>query len=261
MEEVMKRPLLFRTLFLALFTLTVAACGLLESDPAGDPNSPVGGNTDLEDTRPGGRHVAFPELGSWLPYELTPKDSVYIKSRNGGIVTVDFNVTFDTAFTMRLDTLLGTQGLPNDTKMQILDAYLAQYGATIDTSNKKHMIIHAEPKFRVSSEGIQDFVASKGDESKPFTIIKYNMNVGDTWSFTRSDGVKVTRKVTYHSTTDDYEVVFWRLKVFKTEQVQTNDPLLSKIVWVTNHKYGLVGIHLFDKTGKEIPIKVAPPSL
>lgn len=256
----MKRSI-YKVFLTLVMSALIGSCGLLESDPADDPNSPVGGNTELEDTKPGGRHSAYPDLGDWIPYDLIPRDSVIIKSRNGGVVTVDFNVTFDTAFTKKLDTLLGTQGLPNDAKLQILDAYLAQYGATIDTSNKNRMIIHAEPKFRVSSEGIQDFVASKGDESKPFTIIKYNMNVGDTWSFTRSDGVKVTRKVTYHSTTDDYEVVFWRLKVFKTEQVQENDPLLSKIVWVTNHKYGLVGVHIFDKTGKEIPIKVAPPSL
>jgi hypothetical protein len=255
----MKR--IFATAFLTLAVSTmIGSCGLLESDPA-DPNDPVGGNTELEDTKPGARHSAYPDLGDWLPDELTPRDSIIIKSRNNGVVVVDFNVTFDTAFTLRLDTLLGTTGLPDDAKKSLIDTYLAQYGATLDTTNKDRMIIHAEPKFRVSSEGIQDFVASKGDESKPFTIIKYNMNVGDSWSFTRSDGVKITRKVVYHSTTDDYEVIFWRLKVFKTEQVQENDPLLSKIVWVTNHKYGLVGVHIFDKAGKEIPITIAPPSL
>jgi len=241
----------------------IAGCGLVDSDdPASaDPNSPVGGNTILEDTEPGARHSAYPDLGAWLADELTPRDSVYVKSRNNGVVVMDVNVMFDTNFTKKLDTVLGTSPLPDNAKKAIIDAYLAQYGATLDTTDKNNMVIHAEPKFRVSSEGIQDFVNSQGDETKPFTIIKYNMKVGDTWSFKRPDGTVVTRKVVHHSTDNDYEVIFWRLKVFKTEQTQTNDPLLSKIVWVTNHKYGLVGIHIFDKEGKEIPITIAPPSL
>jgi hypothetical protein len=243
--------------------LTMSACGLVEGDdPADtDPNSPVGGETVLEDTEPGSRHSAYPELDEWLPDEFTPRDSIIVKSRNNGVVVMDVNVMFDTNFTLRLDTLLGTTPLPNDAKKAIIDSYLAQYGATLDTTDKNNMVIHAEPKFRVTSQGIQDFVNSRGDESKPFTIIKYDMKVGDTWSFKRSDGTVVTRKVVHHSTVDDYEVIWWRLKVFKTEQTQTNDPLLSKIVWVTNHKYGLVGIHIFDKDGREIPITIAPPSL
>mgnify|MGYP001627146471 CR=1 FL=1 len=250
-----------KRLALLIIAALIASCSS-GNDPAGDDfNTPVGGNTVLEDTEPGARYSAYPDLSGLFPDGIEPRDSVSIKSRSNGVVTVDFNVIFDTNFTLRLDTVLGTSSLPDQAKKAILDAYLAQYGASLDTTDKNRMVIHAEPKFRVSSEGIQDFVNSNGDESKPFTIIKYNMNVGDTWTFKRADGSTVTRKVVYHSTTDDYEVIWWRLKVFKTEQTQTNDPLLSKIVWVTNHKYGLVGIHIFDKEGKEIPIKVAPPSL
>jgi len=34
-------------------------------------------------------------------------------------------------------------------------------------------------KLKITSDGIQDFVHSKGDESKPFTIMKYSAKLGD----------------------------------------------------------------------------------
>ncbi|MBK7033369.1 MAG: hypothetical protein IPH49_08910 [Ignavibacteria bacterium] len=161
----MKR--IFASAFLTLtVSVLIGSCGLTESDPA-DPNDPVGGNTELEDTKPGARHSAYPDLGDWLPYDMVPRDSIIIKSRNNGVVVVDFNVTFDTAFTLRLDTMLGTTILPDNAKKSLIDTYLAQYGATLDTTNKDRMIIHAEPKFRVTSEGIQDFVASKEMNPNP----------------------------------------------------------------------------------------------
>ena len=117
-----------------------------------------------------------------------------------------------------------------------------------------------EAKLKVTAEGIQEFVSSKGDLSKPFTIVKYNANVGDKYEFTNSDGVKITRTVTYKSTTDDYQVGFWYLKVIKVEETR-EDPLTEKITYITNHKFGLVGVLLEPKAGKDIRVSVFPPTL
>lgn len=236
---------------------TIMACGT--TDPADNDPNVLAGETELEITEPGQRWGGSGSSGSWYSGESL-RDSVIVKSRSGGIVTFDFNLTFDTTFTKSLDTMLGTSILPETTKKSILTTYLERYGATLDTTDKSRMKIHAEPRFKVTSDGIQDFLTSGDNLSRPFTIIKYSMKVGDSWTFTRDDGVVVSRKVIHHSSVEDYDVGFWSLKVFKTEQTQ-QDPLVPRIVWVTNHKFGLVGVHFFTVDNREIRVTVWPPTL
>jgi len=106
----------------------------------------------------------------------------------------------------------------------------------------------------------RDFPCAVPEFSKPFTIVKYNANVGDKYEFTSSNGMKITRTVTYKSTTDDYQVGFWYLKVIKVEETR-EDPLMEKITYITNHKFGLVGVLLEPKAGKDIRVTVFPPTL
>jgi len=250
----------FRLFAVSLFmSLTVASCGLLESD-AQDPNE-IGGETNLEMTEVGQKFDVYADLYDFIPDGYIWEDSIIVTKRSSGVVTMDVNLRFEEKVIYTLDSLFGTQNLPRESKLAILDAVLEKYGATIDTSEKGFIRIHAEPKFKITSEGIQEYVNSNGDQSKPFTIIKYNAKVGDKYTFKRSDGTTITRTVTYHSTDDDYEVGFWLLKVFKTEEVVPNDPLFQKIIYVTNHKYGTVGAHIFTKDGKEIRLGIWPPTL
>ena len=249
---------LFAVLLLAI---VVPSCGLLDSTEEG-PND-LNGNSNIELTDVGQEFGASLSLSQLFPngWKYDYKDSNVVTRRENGITTVSVNLDASFDLVHEFDTLLGTQDLPQAAKLEVVNWILDTYGATIDLSTPNRLKIKADVKVKVTDQGIQEFMASKGDLSKPFTIIKYNMNVGDSWSFTDSKGVTTRRTVTYHSTTDDYPVAFWRMKVFKTESVVDNDPLLEKIVYVTNHKYGLVGIHLFTKSGKEIPVTVLPPTL
>lgn len=251
-----------RLLFLTLLvSVVLPSCGLLESTDEG-PND-LNGNTDLDLTDVGNHWGASINLARLFPNGWTYdyKDSNVVTKRENGITTVSVNLDASFDLVHEFDTLLGTQDLPQAAKMEVVNWILDRYGATIDLSTPNRLKIKAEVKVKVTDQGIQEFMSSKGDLSKPFTVIKYNMNVGDNWSFTDSKGVTTRRTVTYHSSTDDYPVGFWNLKVYKTESVVDNDPVLQKIVYVTNHKFGLVGIHLFTKTGKEIPVTVFPPTL
>lgn len=251
-----------RLLFLALLVSAVLpSCGLLDSSEEG-PND-LNGNTDLEITDVGQDWGVSIDLGRLFPngWKYDYKDSNTVTKRENGITTVSVNLDASFDLVHEFDTLLGTQDLPQAAKLEVVNWILDRYGATIDVTTPNRLKIHADVKVKVTDQGIQEFIASKSDLSKPFTVIKYSMNVGDSWSFTDSKGVTTRRTVTYHSTTDDYPVGFWNLKVFKTESVVDGDPVLQKIVYVTNHKFGLVGIHLFTKTGKEIPLTVFPPTL
>lgn len=219
-------------------------------------NDKLTGETDLSFTKPGYSFVTFFNLSEWFPnQDESVRDTVTVLENVNGDVTLDFRLTIDTNFTLALDTMLGTTALSTEMKRAIIDTYLGRYGATLDTTDKDNMRITARPQLRVTSEGIQDYISSRGNTSQPFTIIRYSMKVGDSWSFVTPEGTTLSRRVVHHSSEEDYWVGFLGLKVFKTEETTPDDPLVEKIVWVTNHKFGLVGIHLHLKNGKEVPIK------
>ncbi|PLX31601.1 MAG: hypothetical protein C0600_05125 [Ignavibacteria bacterium] len=248
-----------RVFFLAVLSaLVFIGISCSEDDPTG-PND-LGGDPNLELTNVGQKFpvsVSVPGTSSVLR-ELG--DSIVITENDGGIVTMHAVFTFDTAFVRGLQEELGISALPETMKRSILDTYVDRYGGVIDSTDRDAITLTAGAKLKITSEGIQEYISSKGDLSRPFTVVKYDMNVGDSWNFTDDDGVTITRTVTSKSTTDDYEVGFWMLKVIKVEETK-EDPLLEKITYVTNHKYGLVGMHYQTKTGQEIDVTVFPPTL
>jgi hypothetical protein len=95
-------------------------------------------------------------------------------------------------------------------------------------------------KFQVTKEG----VASKID-AFPGTIVKYDSKVGD--KYTVVPGVE--REVTYKSTDDDYPYGFMYIKVLKVEEPSGLIPGVSKIVYIANHKFGIVGLELTTDDG------------
>ena len=111
--------------------------------------------------------------GGYNPGLDRMKDSVVITRNDNGIVTTHVQIGFDSLFVVGLDSALGISAYPQSVKRAILDTYLKRYGATIDTADKQAMKASFDLKMKVTSEGIQEFVNSKGDLSKPFTIVKY----------------------------------------------------------------------------------------
>ena len=90
-------------------------------------------------------------------------------------------------------------------------------------------------KFKVTTEGIE----SK-NSSYPGIIVKYDSKVGDTYS--AGSGAK--RKVISKSTDDDYPYVFFNIKVIKVEESPSAFPGVKKIVYIANHRFGIVGLEL-----------------
>ena len=237
----------------ALIIFFAAGC----DENSTDPNS-IGGDTDIALTEPGS------EFGVYLSMEgdetgalSNIDDSCFISENKNGIVTMKCRFTTDEETLKEIDTLLGTQSVPEDIKHQVVDELLARFGAVLDTSDKQNIRLDVTLKGKVTSEGIQDFMYSGGDESKPFTLVKYNAKVGDKYEFTDSDGAKITRNVVYKSTDDEFELGFILIKVIKIEEKQ-NDPLINKITYIANHKFGLVGVQLDMKNGKSVLGKVFP---
>ncbi len=240
---------------LIFFLFHVSGC----SENSLGPNE-IGGEPNLDLTREGGVFGISLGTDSSIPGLDNLRDSIYISKNNNGIVTMRVRAVFDTVFTNALQEALGTTGMPDDLLHDVLETYVKRFNATLDTTNKSRMTLQADLVFKVTSEGIQEFVSSGGDHSHPFTIVKYNANVGDTYQFTNTEGVDVTRTVTYKSTEDDYPVAFWLLKVIKVDE-QKSDQMTKKLTYVTNHKYGLVAIEVDTITGKELRLTIFPPTL
>lgn len=249
-RNIMKKILI--SIFSLSFLLLISC-----SEDSEDPNV-LSGNTNIDLSEPGSEFGVFIEMeGADNSAFSAIEDDVVITERNGGIVTMSASFAIDEDNLKKIDTLLGTHELTEDLKHKVVDHYLDLTGAVIDTTDKENMTLDVILKGKITDEGIQDFVHSQGDESKPFTLIKYNASVGDKWEFTREDGVTVTREVTYKSTDDEYELGFIYIKVTKVEET-TDDEITDKVVYYTNHKFGLVGIELHLMNGTVVRSTVIP---
>ncbi len=245
--------------YLLLFLLSTfmwVACDN-SNDPSDDPNV-IGGSTDLDITKVGTKYI-----GSFNYDELTNgkisrinNEAVITKNENG-IITAEYHMTFDIEDLKVLDTIFGLQNLPVDDKISLATSYFEPFNFKLDISDTHNIKVDFEAKGKVTSEGIQDFRHSGGNTSKPFTIVKYDSNVGDKYSFTREDGKTITREVTYKSTTDDFSWGFFDIKVIRVkEKALADDPIVQEIEYIANHKFGLVGVYVTLKTGEQIKMKL-----
>jgi hypothetical protein len=103
-------------------------------------------------------------------------------------------------------------------------------------------------KYRITDEGIQNVY-----EDGNFTLVKYSDKVGQKYTH-KVDGKTVTREITYISTNDEYAYGFLAIKVIRVEETGRAIPGVSKIEYITNHKFGLVGFKAYfeDGSSKEV---------
>ncbi len=238
---------------LAIVAMIIYSC----DESATGPNE-IAGSTDVEFTKVGDQTLAYLYFNG--EYVQNVEDSIVVIKNDNGIITTFAKFVFDTIATKKLDTLLGTSELNNDIKFNILNTYLNKFGVNLDTTNKNAMTLTVELKSKVTSEGIQDFMYSGGNMSKPFTIVKYASNVGDKYEFTDVDNLKITRTVVSKSTTDDYPVGFWNIKVSQVEESK-EDPIVEKITYIANHKFGMVGAVIKFKNGNSAKLGFLPPNM
>lgn len=244
------------------FLILIALFVVLSCETALGPNE-IGGSTDIELTQVGNDFgLSFDlsdfDLGNFGSGDLS--DSIVISKNENGIITFSGKIETNMDFIRKVDTVLGTSGLPRQSKDMIIEAYRDLYDARIDTSDYDNIKVEFDYKLKITSEGMQDFMHSKGNLSKPFTIVKYGSNVGDKYEFTTDEGKKITRTVIQKNPSEDWDIAFWRVKSIRVEEELIDDPLISKVIYVCNHKFGLVGLIMHLKDGKVMETIVFPPS-
>lgn len=120
----------------------------------------------------------------------------------------------------------------------------------IDSDGK----LKVDLQYKITSEGIQDF---NNKDKKALTICKYSDGVGATYEITRSDGNKLTRKITEKTGQDDFSYNMMLIKTSKIEQ-ETRIPGIRKLVYRTNHKFGLVYVQAVFEDGTSANLYVYP---
>ena len=217
----------FRKFFLILPLLIfgLVSCDLLNPKEEG-PND-LGGDTDLTLSKAGNTYSADITLDG---VKLNLKDSIYIKKNDDGIVTMHISVSTSE---LAIKSLIP----PEFTDAQ----------GNIDTD------VH----FKVTSEGMQDFLYSDQNLSKPFTIVKYADGTGTKYEFTSKNGKKVTREITEKNGLDEWPLVFWKIKTQKIEETP-DIPGVKKIIYRANHKYGLVYMEFILNDDTSVKIDLTP---
>lgn len=246
--------------FILAMAFLVGLIGLnsCSDDNSTDPNV-LGGDTEIPITEVGSEFGVYIEMeGDNKGVLGNIRDEVKVSKRENGVTTISCKFVIDEESLKYIDTLMGTQELSEEVKRQIVDAYLDRFDANLDTTDKQNITITTEVLGKVTTEGIQDYLYSKGNTEKPFTLVKYNANVGDKYTFTDEEGNTFTREVVSKSTEDDYEIGFLRIKVIKIEETQPNDPMISKIIYYANHKFGLVGVEIEMKNGLKPKSTIIP---
>ena len=86
-------------------------------------------------------------------------------------------------------------------------------------------------------------------------MVEYGAKVGDTYRLKRSSS-DLVRKVTHKSSDDDYQWAFFLIKTVQVEETGQTLPGISKIRYIANHKFGLVGyeIHFEDGSQKKVTL-------
>jgi hypothetical protein len=113
---------------------------------------------------------------------------------------------------------------------------------------------------RITDKAIYDYVYSNGDTKKPFTLVRFDANVGDKWEYNVGNQ-KVVREVKKKSIDDDYSYGFMLIKTIDVEEtipsgtlVAGKESQISKILWNFNHKFGFVGATITKKDGTTVKV-------
>jgi len=123
------------------------------------------------------------------------------------------------------------------------DATLLALASSIPDVTVNGNTVSVNRKYRITTDGFQ----SVYDEGN-LTIINYGAKVGDKYTL-KHDGNTLVREVTEVSKEDDYAWGFMLIKTIHVEETGRNIPGVSKVEFIGNHKWGMVGIVVYFEDG------------
>lgn len=213
-----------RKSFLLLFAMAfLSACDWFVLDK--QKSDSISGTTDIPINTTGNTFTSSIKIGN--SYQNI-NGSIAITNVSNGVATVNFQFP-----------LPANQPILNNIKPKYKDA----------AGN-----LNCEAKYKMTDKGILDY---NNLDHEPFVLVKYDAKVGDKYTLEKSDGSKIVREVVRKSTDDDY---YWGNMMIKTIDVEqsSNIPGVDKIVYFTNHKFGIVGVRVYMEDGTTSQVDLTP---
>jgi hypothetical protein len=210
-----------------LASLVLFAGGCKKNDTPSGPND-LGGETNIPLTKVGSVTSFYTKFNG----VNMPSGEMTVTSNNNGIV--------------KYHLVIDLKGRPDS-------AFLASQTPPEYQDGNGNLM--TDISLKITSEGIQDFSQS----DKPWTIVKYNDNVGATYPFTTDKGKNLVRTITEKTGVDEWPLGFYYIKTTKVEEI--NPPNVTdadRIVYRANHKFGLVYAEVHFKNGNTASISLLP---
>lgn len=161
--------------------------------------------------------------------EFQKINSAEVTDLDGGISTVTINI--------------------NEVDQEFLD--IIKNETDIDVSGNS---VSIKKQFKITSEGVQT-VHKEGN----FTLIRFDDKVGTSYS-KKINGKLAKREIVHKSVDDDYPWVFFDIKVSKVEETGMGFPGVSKVDYIFNHKFGLVGTVIYYDDGTKSDVSITSKS-
>ncbi len=219
--------LLTNLLMILILSAFISSCGT--NDPQDDANN-LGGDPKIPLGQVGNTGYTVVEING----DYTRLEGIEITKNDNGVATI--HVSTDIS---KISSLAN-----------VADVVSTIYPAFIDDNGK----IDADLQYKITSEGIQDF---NNIDHKAHTLVKYDANVGDSYSLKLSNGETITRKVVAKSDKDDFQ---WGMLYIKTITVEQNAiaPGVKKYIFRANHKFGLVFVEAIMEDGTSAGMYIYP---
>ncbi|MPM70236.1 hypothetical protein SDC9_117189 [bioreactor metagenome] len=196
----------------------------------------LGGDTNLTKNQVGNTSTGTIKLGGTAS---SINSQVKVVENNNGLIAVEFSFPISSSFSGTVD------GIGNALYGEDFNKYKSSF---IDSSGN----FKGKFKFKNSSEGVAIVNAS----GKQAVIMKYDVNVGDKWTYTKKNGKIANYKVTKKSTTDDYDYGSLKIKTVQVERT-SSEPGVTKIIYIGNHKFGLIGIEMYLEDGSVVKYTIS----
>lgn len=212
-----KRTYILQIGFTMVLMIGLSSCGIF-GDDSKSATEPIGGDP----TPMGSVGNTFSLSGiSGISDEV-----IEVTENNGGVSTIELTATV--------------------TDPVFLD--IAEQLSFLEVNGNQ---VSGSKKFRITNKGIQAYTK----DGKPFTMVEYGAKVGDTYRLKRSSS-DLVRKVTHKSTEDDYPWAFFYIKTVQVEETGQTLPGISRIRYIANHRFGLVGyeVHFEDGSQKKVSL-------
>lgn len=199
--------------------------GCSSFDFGGGGSNKIGGSTDLPINTVGTTFQTWVSLPGTF---YTGETSVSVTKVEEGVITVNFKATLPT-----------NQPLLTEIKSKYKDAE-----GNLD----------CEATFKITDEGILDY---NNIDHEPFVLVKFDAKVGDKYKLKKSDGTVITREVVRVSSEDD---LYWNGLLIKTIDVEQDSriPGVDKLIYFTNHKFGIVAIRAELEDGTKSIVELYP---